>query len=302
MGRFNNINKENKFNYLVKTLSRTNRKDYENYVINRLYNCLNDFDIKPVTQQYVKLKSGGYALIDLYFPQLNIGIECDELHHLNQQDLDNLRFEDIVSALDDYREIRIPIYADDEKYRFLKIEEINNKIDKAVLEIKKIKDSIENFEAWDGKPDVEKAIKKGVIRVEDFYVFNQSEFRKFFGKSGYTQRAFYKLRDDYYIWCPGLAIENNGAYVKYNKNQKFINILSNDGEQIYEYIDDPESLKDENIKRVVFVKTKDKILNVQVYKFVGVFKRKNGIEYKNINGVNMAFAVCELIEREIHNK
>ena len=45
---------EYKKDYLVKTLSRTKRKDYENYVINRLYNRLNDLDIKPMTQKYIK--------------------------------------------------------------------------------------------------------------------------------------------------------------------------------------------------------------------------------------------------------
>ena len=44
----------NKFNYLVRTLSRTNRKDYENYVINRIWNLLYNPEIKPVSQQYVK--------------------------------------------------------------------------------------------------------------------------------------------------------------------------------------------------------------------------------------------------------
>ena len=28
----------NKFEYIAKTLSRTKRKDFENYVINRIYN------------------------------------------------------------------------------------------------------------------------------------------------------------------------------------------------------------------------------------------------------------------------
>ena len=42
-----------KANYLIKTLSRTKRKDYENYVINAIWNRLANDNIKPVTQQYV---------------------------------------------------------------------------------------------------------------------------------------------------------------------------------------------------------------------------------------------------------
>lgn len=40
--------------YLVKTLSRTKRKDYENYVINAIWQRLNNSDIEIVSQQYVE--------------------------------------------------------------------------------------------------------------------------------------------------------------------------------------------------------------------------------------------------------
>ena len=64
--------------YLIKTLSRTKRKDYENYVIGAIWHRLNNLEIKPVSQQYVKRSDDKYALLDLYFPQINVGIECDE--------------------------------------------------------------------------------------------------------------------------------------------------------------------------------------------------------------------------------
>ena len=104
---------EDKKDYLIRTLSRTKRKDYENYVINRLYNRLNDLDIKPMTQKYIKrIINGkkGYCLIDLYFPQFNIGIECDEPHHISQVEKDKLRTEDIISELGNYNEQRITVY------------------------------------------------------------------------------------------------------------------------------------------------------------------------------------------------
>ena len=105
----------NKFNYLVRTLSRTNRKDYENYVINRIWNLLDDPEIKPVSQQYVKRPNGRYALIDLYFPQLKIGVECDEFQHAqikneNEKTQDEMRTDDLLSVIENYEEIRIPIY------------------------------------------------------------------------------------------------------------------------------------------------------------------------------------------------
>jgi hypothetical protein len=60
--------------YLIKTLSRTKRKDYENYVIGAIWHRLNNLEIKPVSQQYVQRSDGKYALLDLYFPQMNVGI------------------------------------------------------------------------------------------------------------------------------------------------------------------------------------------------------------------------------------
>ena len=45
---------ENKLEYLAKTLSRTKRKDYENYVINAVWNRVNNKKLYPVSQQYVK--------------------------------------------------------------------------------------------------------------------------------------------------------------------------------------------------------------------------------------------------------
>ncbi|WP_406835471.1 AbaSI family restriction endonuclease [Lactococcus lactis] len=66
---------------MVKTLSRTRRKDYENYVLNAIWNRLGNLNIKPVSQQFIRNEGKNGYFIDLYFPQLNIGIECDEVHH-----------------------------------------------------------------------------------------------------------------------------------------------------------------------------------------------------------------------------
>ena len=77
-----------KLTYLAKTLSRTNRKDYENFVINAIWNRLGRDDIQPVSQQYVRNHADARRFIDLYFPQLNIGIECDEGHHQRQAKAD----------------------------------------------------------------------------------------------------------------------------------------------------------------------------------------------------------------------
>lgn len=281
----------NKFEYIAKTLSRTKRKDFENYVINRIYNDLNDYDIKPVSQQYVRRPNGKYALIDLYFPQLNIGIECDEIHHLKHKEEDNLRFTDIINSISSYEEIRIPIFNSNDKNQYRSIEGINNDINNAVNRIREKKSQTTDFEPWDTRPDIYKALEKGILDIDDNYIFTQEELRLFFDRSGTTQKCFYKIIEDCYIWLPGLAIENEGNYIPYNKNLDYINIISKDGEKIFEFLPDIKENKNEVFKRIVFVKMKDRILNRQVYKFAGVFGKKNKIMHLNINNEEKPFVV-----------
>ena len=281
----------NKFEYIAKTLSRTKRKDFENYVINRIYNDLNDYDIKPVSQQYVRRPNGKYALIDLYFPQLNIGIECDEIHHLNHKEEDNLRFTDIINSISSYEEIRIPILNSNDKNQYRSIEGINNDINNAVNRIREKISQTTDFEPWDTRPDIYKALGKGLLDIDDNYIFTQEELRLFFDRSGITQKGFYKIIEDCYIWLPGLAIENEGNYIPYNKNLDYINIISKDGEKIFEFLPDIKENKNEVFKRIVFVKMKDRILNRQVYKFAGVFEKKNKIMHLNINNEEKPFVV-----------
>lgn len=42
-----------------------------------------------------------YALLDLYFPQLNIEVECNESHHLEQRIEDNKRKIDVEISIDE---------------------------------------------------------------------------------------------------------------------------------------------------------------------------------------------------------
>lgn len=69
-----------KQDYLYRMFSHhTKDKEKENYVVNAIWARLDDLNVKPVTQQYVR-RPNGYALIDLYFPQINYGVECDEAY------------------------------------------------------------------------------------------------------------------------------------------------------------------------------------------------------------------------------
>ena len=88
-----------KQDYLYRMFSHhTKDKEKENYVVNAIWARLDDLNIKPVTQQYVR-RPNGYALIDLYFPQINYGVECDEAYHKDNTLKDAAREIDLKTAL-----------------------------------------------------------------------------------------------------------------------------------------------------------------------------------------------------------
>ena len=70
-----------KYEYLVEQLHRTAYKKHEAFIVGNLFNDPELQDLKPITQYYARRTDSGYALLDLYYPQLNIAIEIDESHH-----------------------------------------------------------------------------------------------------------------------------------------------------------------------------------------------------------------------------
>ena len=101
-----------KFEFIVKNLSKTNKKNYENYVVNAIYARIGNPDLVPITQQCV-LCGGRHYLIDLYFPQINLAVEVDEGHHKDRNKEDVLRTEDILSAVNTLKEkdiFRVVVY------------------------------------------------------------------------------------------------------------------------------------------------------------------------------------------------
>ncbi|HFF4823898.1 TPA: AbaSI family restriction endonuclease, partial [Acinetobacter baumannii] len=83
--------------YVIRQLGRTKNKRYETYVVSRIIHLLNDFTLKFVTQQFVRLSNKKIALTDLYFPQLGIHIEVDEEHHF----LRNSKMEYSLNQIDE---------------------------------------------------------------------------------------------------------------------------------------------------------------------------------------------------------
>ncbi|WP_294359549.1 AbaSI family restriction endonuclease [uncultured Clostridium sp.] len=165
------MTKDKKRDYLIKTLSRTKRKDYENYIVNAIYHKLGRLDIKPVTQQYVKRSDGKYALIDLYFPQINYGIECDEAYHIDNEERDLKRELTMEQMLDSVEETQGFILRRVKAYE--SIDSIEQQINFIVSEINDLLNERE-ITKWDIDMDpAEYAISKGEICIGDRLQFEK---------------------------------------------------------------------------------------------------------------------------------
>lgn len=275
-----------KLEHIIKTLSRTKRKDYENYVINRVYNLLNDLDIKPETQKYVKRRSG-WALIDLYFPQFNIGIEVDEAHHQQQVDSDKFRAEDIISKLVGYKEYRIDVTIGD-------INNIHNEIHKVVEEIKDAKQlQIENgkFKKWDIVTATEFVVNHDELKIDDEVEFetNKETLQLICGiQNPPIRRSYGKIKNlnyenkKWYYWFPILAVEEDGQQIAKN-TYGWNNTVNSDWSEIYEYNEKGVVIStplDKDERRIVFMKYKDPILGRQTRRFIGIYQPTNHIDGK----------------------
>ena len=287
---------DSKVVYLAKTLSRTKRKDYENYVVNAIWNRVNDSRLVPVSQQYVKDNSGNYYFIDLYFPQLKIGIECDEGYHASheQKVLDAEREATIIDVMKqvdgrDYIALHVDITQSFEKVE----EQINTHVDT-------IKKKIEELNIQDGWSLTTKEVKHGwsseeadiaeyfkdreYITVDDNIVFpsNKEVYNIILGQNYsyhlmHSGKPFKKLYTEYgyeegtFPWFPKLTIRKPTS-------KGYFNILSKDGMEIYEYLQSHEENMQRKAegryigkKRVVFTKAKDPLTGIEGYRFVGFF-------------------------------
>ena len=161
---------KSRFHYLVKTLSRTKRKDYENYVINAIWNRLDDHNVRPTSQWYVKNQQGWY-LIDLYFPQINFGVECDEAHHKSSQSDDERRELTLIEVLSAANKLPYQAFHIDVTLSF---NEIEQKINECVLRIKSIvkeRRQKGDFIEWSNIDLVDHFKDEQIIRVSDELLF-----------------------------------------------------------------------------------------------------------------------------------
>lgn len=256
-----------KVDYIIKQISKTNKKNFENYVITRIWHLLDRTDIKFVTQQFVN-RPNGYALTDMYFPQLDIHIEVDEPFHKKQQELDINREADIIQATNHSIE-RIKISED--------IEDINNQIVQIVRKIKKeilIQEKEKTFEPWNYEEEFDPKyyIKKGYLDLAE-----NPSFRKIVDACSCLgqnykprqRRAWFKSKkyEGYYLWFP-----------KFYNNDEWDNKISKDSKVITEKCKNSDKLEgwykgiiNNPVKRITFPRSFDN-LGFRLYRFRGVFE------------------------------
>lgn len=267
-----------KLTYLAKTLSRTNRKDYENFVINAIWNKLDRDDIQPLSQQYVRNHKKGRRFIDLYFPQLNIGIECDEGHHPKQTKADKEReaeLIDILSAIStkDYTAYHVHVFQGYEKAM--------SEIDKAVAALKDRVRELERsggLEAWNPDLTAKDLLEgKDKIALSDKIVFRTiTEASNLLFDTDYTnqQHAFFVPRGPFYdeyadtckVWFPKISVDGSNT-------KGWENLLSPEGDELRERNVDGRKLpKKENLRRLIIPYVTDPVLRTSGYRFIGVFE------------------------------
>ena len=263
--------------YLAKTLSRTKRKDYENYVINAVWNRVNHPDLVPVSQHFVRDSNGDHYYIDLYFPQLNIGVECDEKHHKAQKIADAERTYNITDVLwqgggDGFTELRIDITEN--------FDEVERQINTAVDVIKQKIQTTNLSNGWDllNPNPVVYYKDKDKIKITDNIVFqtNNDVCNIILGKAYKgNQQQMITLYDGTYAWLPTKMDVNKP------NGKGYANRISKDGKTIYENtsniqarIQRVNSNKHIGEKRVVFAKTRDPITNIAGYRFLGIYEGK----------------------------
>ena len=260
-----------KNDYLFKSFAKQ-KQSKENYIINAVYSRINNKELKPVTQQCIKIGKK-YRKIDLFFPQLNIGIECDEAYHKKRKEKDAERTVEIKEKLGavvlnkkEYKQIRIDATLDYDKL-FNRINQVANKIKKKCRELK-----------WETQVATIKRIKKrGEVRISDNVTYKtHEEVCSLFDLTG-TQKGAKILNDKYHIWFPKLAVQDENGKWK-AKDKKWNNKLSEDWKTIIETTNKNMRRKKSNrdhywktSKRITFAKTKD-LEGTVGYRFIGVFK------------------------------
>ena len=301
------IEKFHKTRAIIRSFRHTHRKDYENYVVTGIWHRLRGMnlqhDLEPVTQQYVK-RDNGYALLDLYFPQIKVAVECDEAYHLHNKSADAKREYDVFKAfkdcefdanhktddVDDLEAMRADTF-DSAGLKLARVDAsvpydlIDKQLDEIAENIKKIYESVGSPE-WDVRPSEEKVLNMQEIHVKDQFVFENIP--------AVMKGLRIKRSDGGNIsnwWKGGWPVKNTDKVIVWfpvltRKNAKWTNIVEDGGDKILEHrskngfgekakVDWLEAAEnfDDGIRfvRIVFGHSRNSI-GEDGYRFMGVYR------------------------------
>lgn len=260
----------NRTEFILRQIAKTNKKSYENYVVTRVWNLLNDMNIKMVTQQHITRPSGR-ALTDLYFPQINLHVEILEGHHFEngeQLERDFVREADIINATGhEIFEIKVV----DKYYYDLDISIINEEIDKLV---KKIQSEFKSKKppAWDIESEYnpQTYINKGYISASEGVAFRTiADACNCFGHSyrGFQHATAIHPFENKTLWFPKLY-PNEGWDNKISLDENEITMKKINGNR--EYFEEHINNEEQTIEKLVFPKVRSNLGDV-MYRFKGVY-------------------------------
>ncbi|WP_122077026.1 AbaSI family restriction endonuclease [Pseudophaeobacter sp. EL27] len=264
----------NKDQHLLNLLTKVKHKQYEHFVVSRIIHNLCSTDVKLVSQQLVR-RPNGRALLDLYFPQINVSLEVDEPQHEgeNHKQLDDLRSRDIVEATN-LTEKRIKVLGPDSEHRSLV--ELGRQTDEFLsFVLSKVEEErkLGRYKPWDfdneltSKPHLERGyidarenvlLRKHTDAIELFGVNLKAHMRGGWRPPKETGLSM--------VWFPRLY-----------QNGEWDNSLSSDGSMIIE-----KRLGEHNAgyqpgtngevhPRAVFARREEPLIGT-LYRFVGVFR------------------------------
>lgn len=216
--------------------------------------------------------------MDLYFPDIHIGIEVDEADHKNNQESDLLRMDDIISAVSETEANDFLILRIDASEP---IDVIHHRIDEVVQTIETRMRTIDL--KWLTYDEELKALKKkDSLSVYDAITFSliKDIANTIFGRNMKgCQISCFKIREHTWLWCPQLSIMKKGE--KTSAAGGWINSLAEDWSYIDETHIDPEKMDkrkekavteaENKYQRAVFAKFRNR-LGMNRYRFVGVFQ------------------------------
>lgn len=257
-----------RLNYVRKVFAQTQGKTLENYVLTQIWAGVKHLNLIPVAQQYVK-RQEGYALLDLYFPQIEIAVEVDEDYHKKTITHDKMRADDIFNAISVE-----PLRIIENLYETVE-QGIQGAIAAITEKAKKLGPLVWD-EDWQQKEHEEKFAeikKRGFLDITDQIGFERVQVTNdIFGKEwskGYLQRGksfFDNIGSEWErLWFPHLT-----------SNKKWKNNIDPTWTVIREKrLDGKERQKslnyDPNILRYTFAKYKN-AFGITSYRYIGNFR------------------------------